>query len=359
MPTAPPKPLKGQHATPEYLAFLEDAIRRKPDNETITDLARRIGANRLALGRIARDMAQPPPERPTFQPSIVPSADMDSGELIAHLAKRSRAHRARFEAEKNRRIKINTSEPFAIAWFTDVHLGDNGCNYDQLMADCRQVEKSPHAFGVFMGDASNNWPVTGKLAKQWAEQETSKHMERQLVQWFLHESGVPWLFWALGNHDLWGDGETILRGMNADLVPMASWGAKLTLEMANGRECRMDLAHNHKGFSMWNPLHAETKAAQMGWESDFVFSGHLHNAALHFEELAAKGRSVWLMRAKGYKEADSYSFQNGYDEQKEGHAGVTIIDPRTRRQNPIVHATLSVEEGMDYLAWLRSRPVLD
>lgn len=315
-------------------------------------------ANELGLSRSAfsdRLAKLDHVERPAFEASFVPTDKMPNAELIAHLAKRSRAHRERFSAEKNRRIKIDTSEPLAIVWLTDVHLGDNGCDYDTLLKHCELVAETPHAFGVFMGDASNNWPTDGRLARQWAEQETSKHQERQLVEWFLHESGVPWLFWALGNHDLWGDGETILRQMNADLVPMASWGAKVTLEFTNGRECRMDLAHDHKGNSQWNALHAETKTAQMGWAADFVFSGHRHNAALHFEEFAARQQATWLMRAAGYKSADSYAFVNGFPEQVEGRAGVTIIDPKTSRMNPIVHASLSVEEGLDYLRFLRAR----
>lgn len=349
-------PINGQHWTDEMKASVEAEL--LASGLTPTEFARTRGFRTGTVQKLARELkarATVPLHRPAVSASFVPSANMDNGELIAHLAKRSKAHREHFAAEKNRRLKIDTSEPFAITWFTDVHLGDNGADYDTLLEHCRLTAETPHAFGVFMGDASNAWPTTGKLAKQWAEQETSKQQERQLVEWFLKESGVPWLFWALGNHDLWGDGETILRQMNADMVPMAAWGAKVTLEMANGRECRMDLAHDHKGHSMWNPLHAETKTAQMGWPADFVFSGHRHNAALHFEEYASRGQSTWLMRARGYKSADSYAFGLGLTEQQEGHAGVTVIDPRTSRKNPIVHASLSVEEGLDYLRHLRSR----
>lgn len=336
-----------------------DAIAAVEQYGTITAAARQTGAKRNTLGdnyRAGIDAGLGTVKRPDFSASFVPSSEMPNADLIAHLASRSRKHRDRFHAEKNRRIKIDTAEPFAIVWFTDVHLGDNGADYDTLLRHCELAKSTPHTFGVFMGDASNNWPVNGKLGKQWAEQETSKHQERQLVDWFLNESGVPWLFWALGNHDLWGDGEALLRAMNADLVPMAAWGAKLTLEFANSRECRLDLAHDHKGHSMWNPLHAETKTAQMGWPADFVFSGHRHNAALHFEEYAARGQATWLMRAKGYKTADSYAFNNGFPEQSEGHAGVTIIDPRTSKLNPIVHASLDVEEGLGYLNYLRRKP---
>lgn len=337
----------------DYLDRVLDTLEKNNGNQAAT--ARQLGVKRSTLINQILRAQERQRERPRFAASPVPSADMESADLIAHLADRSRKHRARFAAEKNRRIIIDTSEPFAIVWFTDVHLGDNGTDYDLLLEHCKLVADTPHAFGVFMGDASNNWPTNGKLAKQWAEQETSKHQERQLVEWFLKDSGVPWLFWALGNHDTWGDGETILRMMNADLVPMATWGAKVILEFANGRECRLDLAHDHKGHSMWNALHAETKTAQMGWAADFVFSGHRHTAALHFEEFAARGTATWLMRAKGYKQADSYAFVNGFPEQSEGHSGVTVIDPTTDRLNPIVHASLSVEEGLDYLTFLRRR----
>lgn len=287
-------------------------------------------------------------DRPQADATEVPSDAMSNADLIQHLANRSRKHRARFDAEKNRRIRIHTDKPIAIAWFTDVHLGDPGADYDTLLRHCKLVEEAPNTFGVFMGDASNSWPTTGKLARLWAEQETTKSQERQLVEWFLKESGVPWLFWALGNHDLWSEGETILRMMNADMVPMARWGAKVVLEFANGRECRLDLAHDHKGHSMWNALHAETKTAQMGWPADFVFSGHRHNAAIHFEEFAARGSATWLMRARGYKTADNYAFDSGFAQQAEGQSGLTIIDPRTSRQNPIVHASLDLEEGLRY-----------
>jgi hypothetical protein len=115
-----------------------------------------------------------PAQRPNVEASFVPSSEMPNGDLIAHLAKRSAAHRARFAAEKNRRLKVDTSEPVGIVWFTDVHLGDNGVDYDLLVKHCELAANTPNTFGVFMGDASNNWPVGGKLGRMWAEQETSK-----------------------------------------------------------------------------------------------------------------------------------------------------------------------------------------
>lgn len=345
--------VSGQHHSAETKAEFR---RRVQAGEVPRHVARDMGIGSSDTIRNWMQQARDEIKRPAVAASPVPSADMSNAELVAHLAARSRKHRARFEAEKNRRIAIDTAEPFAIVWFADVHLGDNGTDYDLLQAHCGLVSRSPHTFGVFMGDASNNWPTTGKLGRLWAEQEATRSQERQLVDWFIHESGVPWLFWVTGNHDAWNDGEAILKTINAELVPMASWGARVTLEFANGRECRLDLAHDHKGHSMWNVLHAETKAAQMGWQADFVFSGHRHNAALHYEEFAARGHAAWLMRAAGYKKADDYAFTSGFPEQSsEGNAGITIVDPRTDRLNPIIHASLDIEAGIDYLAFVRAR----
>lgn len=346
--------MNGRHLSAEERNRIKETVEKHiAAGGTATSAARELNMRDMTVRKVAKEYGLMETERPTVEASYVPPSNMPAAELVAHLAARSRSHRARFNAEKNRRLKINTTDPFALVWFTDVHLGDPGTDYDTLLSHCKMVNEAPHAFGVFMGDASNNWPTNGRLAKKWADQETTKDQERQLVEWFLHESGVPWLFWALGNHDSWGDGETILRLINADLVPMASWGAKVTLEMATGRECKMDLAHDHKGSSIWNALHAETRAAQTGPGADFIFSGHRHNAALHFEEFVQRGQSTWLMRAKGYKQADDYAFVNGFPEQKEGHAGVTVIDPKTDRANPIVYASLDVGEGLDYLAFKR------
>lgn len=284
----------------------------------------------------------------------VPEDDMDPAELFDHLVKRSRKIKARWDAERWRRISIATDEPFAITWFTDVHLGDPGTNYARLRDDIELTRETPYAYAAFMGDASNNWPVNGRLGKKWADQETSKRQEHDLVEWFLKDSGLTWLFWVLGNHDVWGDGETILRMMNADLIPMHDWRAQFILACGNGREVKLDVSHNFKGHSQWNTLHAEGKEAQMGEGAHFYFSGHLHTAALHYEEYARRGITSWLMRAKGYKEADEYAHRGHFPDQDGGHAGVTVIDPQTDRSNPIVFATLDVEEGMDYLRFKRS-----
>ncbi|TDQ63556.1 hypothetical protein ATL17_1562 [Maritalea mobilis] len=285
----------------------------------------------------------------------LPPLSEDAAELIQTLAKRSRKRKAHWQAHKWRRVRVKTNEPFAITWFTDVHLGDNGCDYDTLVKHLEMTAQTPYAYSAFMGDASNNWPTNGRLAKKWADQETSREQERQLVDWFLHHSSQDWLFWVLGNHDVWEGGESILRRINAGFVPMHDWRAQFILECGNKREVKLDVSHNFKGHSQWNTLHAETKEAKMGEGAHFYFSGHKHEAALHFEEFAQRGTSSWLMRCRGYKECDEYAHRGQFPEQTGGNAGITIIDPNTANTNPIVHATLDLEQGLDYLTFLRRK----
>lgn len=100
----------GKHLTPqEREAILEVLARHSRENSHPTAAARELGIRPSTVRRLAKEAGVfGPPDRPSFEASIVPSVAMANGELIAHLAKRSKSHRDHFAAEKNRRIKIDT-----------------------------------------------------------------------------------------------------------------------------------------------------------------------------------------------------------------------------------------------------------
>ena len=66
-----------------------------------------------------------------------------------------------------------------------------------------------YAHGVNIGDVTNNW--TGRLMKKYADQTTTVRRARRLAEWLMHDSGVKWLMWLVGNHDAWENGDEILR----------------------------------------------------------------------------------------------------------------------------------------------------
>jgi len=79
------------------------------------------------------------------------------------------------KALKSRSHKIKRSAgPFCIFHQTDVHLDDDGAALKLIEDDIRWA----HDMDAIMchgGDALNNWPMAGRLARKWADQECSKN----------------------------------------------------------------------------------------------------------------------------------------------------------------------------------------
>lgn len=290
---------------------------------------------------------QPPVALPAF-----PEDDISAEELIGLMkrryAKRDEAHRARQWFP----IRVNMEGPIGVLWFGDPHVDDDGCNWPLLE---RHVElaRQPGIFGANIGDTTNNW--SGRLARLFANQETSQKTARTLARWFLTESGVTWLLWILGNHDAWGDGSDILRLMNTETIPMEDWQARFRLVFPNGREARIHAAHNFPGNSMWNTLHGPQKAAHTKAEAHLYVAGHTHNWALHQEESASREFTYWLARARGYKHLDSYAENLGHAPQKEGAAILAVFDPDATSMTGFLTCFADPEEGADFLTWKRSR----
>ena len=156
-------------------------------------------------------------------------------------------------------IQINTQGPIGISFFGDPHVDDNFCDWPALHRHCEIHAQTEGLFAVNCGDVTNNW--VGRLQRLFGEQEASQATARKLAYWLLADSGVTWLAWILGNHDLWNEGAEILRQMNASAIPMEEWQARFSLVFPNKKICKIWVAHNFAGSSIWNTLHGAQRAA--------------------------------------------------------------------------------------------------
>lgn len=291
----------------------------------------------------------PAPILPAF-----PDDDLPAGELIEMMCKR---FGKRSEAKQARLwfpIKIRENKPIGILWFGDPHVDDNGCNWPLLKRHTEIAASTEGLYGANIGDSTNNW--VGRLTRLFANQDTSQDTARKLAKWLLTESGVKWLLWLIGNHDAWNDGATILRLMNRDnRIPIEDWGAQFRLVFPNGFERRVWAAHNFSGHSMWNTLHGPQKAAHTKSHAHLYVCGHTHNWALHHEESASRDFTYWLARTRGYKYIDSHAEHMGHASQDEGAAILSIFNPLASTEAGSVLCFADVEQGADYLTWLRKR----
>lgn len=297
--------------------------------------------------RDARASVEPKVTLPQF-----PDDDLPVEDLIERMERRYEKRHDAHQARQWFPVKVSVEGPVGILWFGDPHVDDDGCNWPLLR---RHVElaKQPGIFGANIGDTTNNW--AGRLARLFANQETSQKTARKLARWFLTESGIDWLLWLLGNHDAWGDGSDILRLMNAQAIPMEDWQARFRLVFPNGREARIHAAHNFPGNSMWNTLHGPQRAAHTKAEAHLYVAGHTHNWALHQEESASREFTYWLARARGYKHLDSYAENLGHVSQKEGAAILSVFDPDATSMTGFLTCFADPEEGSAFLSWKRQR----
>ncbi len=279
----------------------------------------------------------------------LPDDDIPVDELIGVMKKRFQKRHENHKARMWRRFQVPTDGPYALMFFGDPHVDDNGCNWPLLHQHCELSAKTQHMYAVAIGDQSNNW--TGRLARLWAEQDTSATTAKRLVKWLLNESGVKWFLWLHGNHDAWQG--PVSSGIIEEMkqcheVTMQDWEARVVLQ-SGGFDLRLWAAHNFAGHSMYNKLHGPQKAALMKDWAHIYVAGHHHNWALHHEENAERGFDYWLARCRGYKHMDHYGELLGHQPQKRGSSIVAVIDPK----NHSVQCFADAEEGVDFLKFKR------
>lgn len=284
----------------------------------------------------------------------LPSADEPLDELIDRCTR----HYARLRAHKNaatwQRIKVSDNKPFGIAFLGDPHLDDPGCAWPQLRRDVATLRDTEGLYAINIGDSANSW--IGRLARLYANQETSQAAGRRLVEWLLLHSGVRFAAVIIGNHDSWDAGGDIIKriaAMGQVHLPVHDWQAKIEFAFPNGATCRINASHDVKGRSIYSTTHGPVREAI--WNQDgahIIACGHIHYGGLQQIELPG-GHTPWLVRAGSYKEMDSHALVNGFHEGKHFRCPMAIIVPEAPSHERVLMFS-SLQQGAQVLAAMRS-----
>lgn len=284
----------------------------------------------------------------------LPPGDIDIEEVIALQEKRFVARKANADAKRWRKFHVPISGPYALMFVGDPHVDDNGCNWPLLKAHCKLAAETEGVYAINIGDSTNNW--SGRLARLWAEQDTSASTAKAMASWLLNKSGMPWFMWLHGNHDMWDGpvGAAWFEAKKPHYVSMEDWQAKFTLVSPNGHELRVWAAHNFKGNSIWNNMHGLERAAQMQDWAQLYVAGHHHDVGLRQGENPHRNFCYWLARARGYKFIDHYADLHGFGHHQHGASVLAVIDPAADKPNA-VQCFLDPFEGAEFLKWKRSK----
>lgn len=304
----------------------------------------------------ARERGFDEKERDIVLPDF-PADDVPIDRVLDMVEERSQLRIKSHEAHSWFPVKVPTDLPIGIMWFGDPHLDDNGCDWKLLRRHAELCKMTDGLYGANIGDTTNAW--AGRLAALYAKQDTSAKTARRLAAWFMLDAGIKWLLWLIGNHDAWGDGAEILQLMatkhKTQKIVCHDWEARFVLQFKNGCQIKVNAAHDFAGASMWNPLHGPVKAAKSGPMIDLLVCGHKHTWAVSQWEMAEQGNTPAMIRVKGYKTYDDYARRLGFYEQKEGAAILTVINPKATTQAGRVSVFVDIENGVEYLKWLRQK----
>jgi hypothetical protein len=267
--------------------------------------------------------------------------DLDEGERTPQEA--WDAHAESFERKVGASISkvdrvLRRSGPFPVFHSTDPHVDDDASALRLIEQDI----KAAHALGAVMchgGDLLNNWPMGGKLAKQWAEQTCT------LPEALLRAKHYIDIFkpdvWVDGNHE---EMNPYLVNLLAEWIPAATlrdyWRCDFTVKVPGGRDFRVALAHKfQKGSSWFHQMHGHLREMLESQERDLYIDGHYHIAGVMRHFLPERNHTSLLVASSGYKLVDKWGTRisrGGKMPRLSGRAHWIVVDPFA--EGPMCHA---------------------
>lgn len=160
-----------------------------------------------------------------------------------------------------------------------------------------------------------------------------------------------------GNHDDW-NGPASMLGLT-----MAQCGAiheamelKFAYRTPEGRDITIKIRHKWAGNSMWNPVHAISRAAQMGDREHILLGGHWHTSGDARVVDPRSGFVTHCHQVGAFKRIDAYVKKLGLRDMNMAPGVCLVIDPRKADEDPeMVKPFHDPQAGADFLAFLRRK----
>lgn len=245
------------------------------------------------------------------------------------------AHKGTFErqlakSQKSRGHVIKRSGPFVIFHSTDEHVDDNSTPLNIIEADI----SAAHDMNSIMchgGDLLNNWPLAGRLAKKWADQECTMSAALLRAQHFI-EIFKPDA-WVDGNHEEMNPYLVNLfdEWLKPHKVARDYWRVDFTVEVPGGNDIRVAMSHKfQKGSSWFHKSHGHIREMLEGQDADLYMDGHIHSDGVMDHTLPERQHSALFIASAGYKVMDSFATRisrGGVVPKLRGRAHWIVADP--------------------------------
>lgn len=337
----------------DYLATLDLMERCKHSDGTYntSEMARQMGVNRSTvqkrIERVLKTWKDP------FQATPTPSKDRSLEDLLEHRRQESDRALAYEAGTKIFPVNVTASGPIGVMVFGDPHVDNAGTNFRLLENHVRLASaRRDYVYCGNIGDIRDNW--IGRLGRLYAHQTVTAKESWKLAEWMFRALKWGWLI--RGNHDLWsGDNDPLdWIAAGTDVAIDQPHGVRIALAHPNGTSTRINARHDFPGHSIFNPLHALKREMLHGYRDHITVAGHRHMGADARDMIT--DLSFVMIRVSGYKQVDDFRKQIGAHAKPLHPAALVIVNPdKPDNDHSRVWTAPSVEEGMEYLDWLRMR----
>lgn len=236
------------------------------------------------------------------------------------------------------RAQIQTTHPIAVAFLSDLHIGNEGTDHEALLADVRRIAATPGLYVVLGGDVVDNFAANPKLQHVASEDLLRPGYQWQIFGWLLRELEGSLLAVGEGNHDAWTRIASDLNPLLSFLeeVPVINTGEGGLFELQVGNQL-YNIARKHKprGGSTENPTHAVKRWYKNGpYQFDVGVIEHHHTPTV--EPFWAHGLERLAIRTGTYKVLDSFASEHGFYG-AELAVPTVLFDPHERKMVPFKH----------------------
>lgn len=222
------------------------------------------------------------------------------------------------------RILLPT-EPFAIAFLSDLHIGSKGTDYDAIKSDAETVAKTEGMYAVFHGDGIDNW-IVPKLSGLQRGQLIPFDAEMALFRAWLTTLGSKLMVVVAGNHDNWTKkmaGVDFLKPLTPPTAVYHPYQQTFDVDWGDG-SLRICVRHKWRGTSIHNPTHGIERASK-DIDADIYVGGHTHIGTL-FRNFTVRGRDRVAILTGTYKVQDEFGVEVGLPEPEHRGCGVLVVD---------------------------------
>ena len=246
--------------------------------------------------------------------------------------------------------------PYCVFHTTDEHIDDDKTPLRLIESDIRAANEMD-AIKCHGGDVLNNWPLAGRLAKQWSEQQCTLPDALKRMQYFfqLLQPHVA----TMGNHE---EMNPYLSELIKAELPKGCitdyWSVNFRVETPEGRTLRAVLSHKfQKGSSWFHKAHGHIREMLEGEECDLLMDGHLHSDGVLDHTLPERGHAALCVASAGYKVFDKYAARiskGGKTPKLRGRAHWIIVDPQADYAGNFCTAFKDPAQAEAYLSGLQN-----